>query len=324
MERGTLYQLRNVINRRNVVKKVKSDMNSCEEFFELVVVGHIISSAMEILGMCAIDEMPSSGVIQCPDEVWMKDDSERKSILNEVASLVVERYVDLSTIFSSPSANLPSTSDKVNAYACETLSLGLLFLEFKDSIREGDGNRVLRVWKYFLLLFKASGRHNYAIEALTLLTQYHLLLSPRLAEQLKWSRFVNVHGRPGLNISCDLHMEHLNRMAKISIDGLGANKSGKAIRRVGKAIGTVSSSLENYDVVSSVPLESGAHTVRSNEKDLYKVLKELVKAKVFSIVPRRKHKSFVHLKTNLIRSLNESAFKQWMIDHYATVCESKQ
>ena len=93
--------------------------------------------------------------------------------MEKVSSLVVEQYVDLSTIFSNPRDkhnNLPGITDGVNAYACETLSLGLLFLEFKDAIREGDINRVMRVWKYFLLFFKASGqKKNYA---LTLLSQY--------------------------------------------------------------------------------------------------------------------------------------------------------
>lgn len=55
MEKGTLYQLRNLINRRNVVKKVKSDMNASEHFFELIVTGHIIACAMEMLGMSAIN-----------------------------------------------------------------------------------------------------------------------------------------------------------------------------------------------------------------------------------------------------------------------------
>ena len=167
-------------------------MNSCEEFFELVVVGHIITSTMEVLGMSAIDKVPSSGVIQSQEDVWMKSDSERKATVKEVESLVVEQCVDLSTIFSSSQdkrRDQPTTSDGINAYACETLSLGLLFLEFKDGVREGDGDRVMRVWKYFLLLFKASGCHNYAIEALTLLSQYYLILPPQLAEQLKWSRY---------------------------------------------------------------------------------------------------------------------------------------
>ena len=48
-----------------------------------------------------------------------------------------------------------------------------------------------------LLLFRATGRKNYAIEAFTLLSQYHITLPSNLAEQLKWSRFINVHGFPG-------------------------------------------------------------------------------------------------------------------------------
>ena len=74
------------------------------------------------------------------------------------------------------------------------ISLGLLYLDFKDAVREGDGERVLRLYKYLMLIWKATGHKNYAIEAFTLLSQYHLLLPQNLAEQLKWSRFVNVHG----------------------------------------------------------------------------------------------------------------------------------
>ena len=96
-------------------------------------------------------------------------------------------------------------------------------------MKEGDGGRVLLEWKYFMLLFKASGRKNYAIEALTLLSQ-HLILPQNLAEQLKWSRFVITHGIPGHNISCDLHMKHLNRLVKTAIEGFGANKTTKAIQ----------------------------------------------------------------------------------------------
>ncbi len=85
-------------------------------------------------------------------------------------------------------------------YCREVLSLGLLYLNFKDSIREGDGTRVMVAWKYFMLIFKATKHKNYAMEALTMLTQYFVILPPNLAEQLKWSRFVNVHGFPGRNI----------------------------------------------------------------------------------------------------------------------------
>ena len=123
---------------------------------------------------------------------------------------------------------------------------------FKDAIREGDGNRVLLVWKFLFLIFKASKRKNYAIEAFTLLAQYYLILPPRLAEQLKWSRFVNVHGLPGHNVSCDLHMEHLNRLTKTAVDGLGANKTEKAIFRVGKMVGSLFRTTENVDKQNNV------------------------------------------------------------------------
>lgn len=119
-------------------------------------------------------------------------------------------------------------------------------------------------------------------------------------------------------------MEHLNRVAKVAIEGLGANKSEKAIRRVGKAIGTLTDTLENFDNINNVPAESGAHSTRSNEKDLNKVVSQLVKSKVFDITPGRRHKSLSNLRTNYIRSLSESKLKEWMLDHYASILlESK-
>ena len=310
-----------------MVTDPKKDMNACEDFFELVVTGHVIACAMQLLGMSSVNEIPSSSVIESPEGSWMKDDSERKSILMEVATLIVEQNVDLSMTFSdSQSSDLAkrSAADSVYSYSCEVLSLGLLFLEFKDAIRHGDGDRDFIVWKYFLLLFKASKRSNYSIEAFTLLSQYHLILAPHLAEQLKWSRFINTHGLLGHNTSCDLHMEHLNREAKTAIDGLGANKSQKAIQRTGKAIGTLTSTLNKFDATNNVPQVSGHHSVRSSEKDLCRVINELVKSEVFDTKPGRTHKSFPNMKTNYIRTLSEKDLKQWMIDQYATVLfESK-
>lgn len=308
-------------------KKVKKDMNACEDFFELIVTGYVIVCAMELLGMSSIDAVPTSKIIASPEEVWMKDDSDRKSVLMEVASAIVDQYVDLSTNFADSKSGELATHlrtthkqpDSVYAYSCEILTLGLLFLEFKDNIREGDGNRDMRVWKYFLLIFKAAGRKNYAIEALIMLTQYHITLPPRLAEQLKWSWFINTHGTIAHNISCDLHMEHLNKIAKVAIEGLGANKSEKAITRVGKAIGTMTSTLDQFDTVNNVPAESGAHSKKSSEKDLHKVVNQLVKSRVFNIVPGRKYKSFPNIKTNYIRTLSEQDLKDWMIMHYANV-----
>ena len=50
MERGTLYQLRNLTNRGNVTKQVKSDVNFNEDFLELCSTGYILVSVMTKLG----------------------------------------------------------------------------------------------------------------------------------------------------------------------------------------------------------------------------------------------------------------------------------
>ena len=85
-------------------------------------------------------------------------------------------------------------------------------------------------------LLRPSGHTKYTIEAFTLLSQYYYLFPPQLAQQLKWSHFVNTTGQKGHSIAAGLHVEHLNRMCKDAVHQLGANKTPKAIVRVGKAI----------------------------------------------------------------------------------------
>ena len=105
-------------------------------------------------------------------------------------------------------------------YTREVITLGLLYFEFSNSIREGDGNRILRCWRYFLLLFKAARREKYSVEAFILLVQYHFIFTERMKMQLLWSRTINVHGKRGRNIPMDLQMEHFNRECKGAIGHL--------------------------------------------------------------------------------------------------------
>ena len=52
---------------------------------------------------------------------------------------------------------LPTESDGVCEYSVQLLRMCCLYMEFADAIREGDGGRVLRCWKYMLPIFLASG-----------------------------------------------------------------------------------------------------------------------------------------------------------------------
>jgi hypothetical protein len=40
----------------------------------------------------------------------------------------------------------------MNNYACEII-LGLLYMNYNDVIKEGDGERVVLIWKYLLPIF---------------------------------------------------------------------------------------------------------------------------------------------------------------------------
>ena len=71
----------------------------------------------------------------------------------------------------------------------------LFYAEFDDAIKEGDREHNLLL-EILFILFKASNRKNYSIEALT---HFYILLPPQLAQQLAWSRVVNTTGKPGRN-----------------------------------------------------------------------------------------------------------------------------
>ncbi len=309
-EIGTLFQLRNLINRRNISTEPDNNYNAHDDFLSLTVIGYVLGAAMEILGMESVNDQPHEEIL--PQTVWMLDKQERKLILQSLSDVVVSEYVDLSAFAQTKR----TASDGVHGYAKELISLGLFYMEYSDAIREGDGLRVLRCWRYLLLLFRASNRINYTIEAFTILAQHAFLLSPRQADQLIWSRFVNTRGVPGRNIPCDLHLEHLNRLLKEAIHNLRANKTEKAIVRVGKCIGPLYHTLSQFDVEHGIKEPSEHHTTASSEKDLEHVLTELQKINPFTSMPGRYHESLKKIGNGLMNTIDRDTLTTWMKEHW--------
>ena len=71
-------------------------------------------------------------------------------MLQDMVTTMLKEYVNIGTF---PQPDVEAT-DGVFAYAKEVLSLALLWAEFEDAIKEGDGLRVIRCWKFFLPIFK--------------------------------------------------------------------------------------------------------------------------------------------------------------------------
>ena len=305
MDGGTLYQLRNLINRRNVVKDPSSNVTACEDFFLHVVEAHIVTACMTTFGMSSVDDSPSTDLF--PDASDELDPEQRKAVLMLAIQEVMDECVDLSLEPQERQCD----DDGVFAYACDVLSLGLLYMEFSDAIREGDGERIIRCWRYLLLIFKATGRTNYSVEAFTLLAQYHFIFTERMQMQLQWSRTVNVRGRPAKNIPCDLHNEHLNRECKGSISGLGANLTEHAIERVGRSLRLSTRILQHFDELQGIPIQSGHHAIRSSAADFAKLVEQLHDSKVFHLFDGRAHRTFPNHSKNVIKQLSRSSLLQW-------------
>ncbi len=70
-----------------------------------------------------------------------------------------------------------------------------------------------------------------------------------------------------MNIACDLFMEHLNRMVKDAVSGLGSNKTPKALVRIGKVVGTLDEVLKKFDEDNNDAERSGGtrlpHLIKS-------------------------------------------------------------
>ena len=190
--------------------------------------------------------------------------------------------------------------------------------EFEDAIREGDGKRVERCWKFFLLIFKASNRTKYALEALTFLAHI-LILPPTLSQQLLWSRFVNTIGKPAHNIPCDLHIEHLNRTAKEAL-GQHSNLNPKSVRRIGNCLGLLRNVCKQFDQVTDNHSTSGRHVQSSESSDLVKIVEQLVCTKAFQKLHGRSHPSFKSFNGNILTDkIDENKFKAWMTTHIQNI-----
>ena len=275
-----MYNLRNLINRTTIPSDPEKDMNATEHFMLLLLHTHVVAAAK---------------VMQSLDVA---------ETLSDLAKWIVVNCVRLPRLDDE---GFEKCNDGVHLYAIEVLSLGLLWHGFHDTTKEGDGERVLRYWKFMLVLFKSTNHHNYAKEAINLLLQYNYMyiFSEREKAQLMWSRFVNTTGYPGANIPCDLFMEHLNRRLKTVIHSMGANVNPTSIQKAGKAIASVQHVCQQFELQTSSYRRSDRHPFPSFGKDFDTILKALGEENVFMPHSVRQHSSF-KFNCGLMETLNRT------------------
>lgn len=276
-DKGTLYQLRTLTNRTSVPSDPSENMNAAEDFLLLVLHAQCVVAAKQILS---------------------ETDKDEPLTIEDLSKAILHKFTYFKKIMPPTSCN--STKDEVQMYAIELLTLGLLWHGFHDAIREGDGERILRYWRFLLVVFKSTNHRNYAKEAVNLQLQYQYMFSDRQKEQLLCSRTVNTKGREGCNIPIDLHMEHLNRRLKIMLKNFGANISDSTIQKAGRCLSGVNAVCQAFEHHSS-----DHHPYPEFGKDLEMVMQVFEEENVFAYDEGRSYSTF-KIKYGLMEKLKKS------------------
>lgn len=233
----------------------------------------------------------------------------------------------LESTLPDPSDQNPEPKDDVFDYHCGFMNMALLLRNFRDAIKEGDGDRIINCIKMFLLHFKqdGSGSTKYALEALYHLFQVLAILSPRETERLKWNRTVNNQGGDGNNVAMDVALEHDNHALKEIIRGLGANITEDSVRRVCRAFFILKKLLFVLDTEVNVKKVSGRHTKKSVKEDLIKVVKTLSDQHVFEKQTTREPMyCFPDCPRDYLQLLNTKELFRWINDHKTNISLEKR
>lgn len=137
MDKGTLFQLRNLLARKQVSKKVSKNVFAAEDLLAVTTQGHVIAAAMEIKKVMKLEDLHLS-------------DGESISSLSQG---IVDNFLT-PTFFAEEELS----ADGVNLYARELMLMGLLWYSFQDAISEGDGPAVMKFWNVMTVMFKLT-RH---------------------------------------------------------------------------------------------------------------------------------------------------------------------
>ena len=207
--------------------------------------------------------------------------------------------------------------DHIFNYGCLHISLGLLIRDAEDAVKEGDGECLVRVWKFLTLLFCLTGCHKYALAGLRLMASIEGLLTPRKAHQLTWNRFAGVKEGTGKRISRDERLEQLNKVAKEEIRSLGfPNINDENVVKATLSTGPVDKLIKQSNVDLGRTARSGHHCNKKATTTLKTILNQVHnKAKVFQKRNGREYRAFPQLKQDLFKDLRTGQLAKWMKKH---------
>nr|XP_054593293.1 uncharacterized protein LOC129160146 [Nothobranchius furzeri] len=204
-----------------------------------------------------------------------------------------------------------SNRDHKQEHTLARLSFGFFLMDMLDAVKEGDGERLMRLYRVALLYYKAYGHSHYAYSTFLLTLQVNASLTPQMAHRVTWNRFWSTRGGKGCNIPLDLHLEHLNNFLKSFLKGLGPNLSEEAARRVSQCIGVFRGMMDKVDEELGVKSPTGTHRAAQQETDVLTLVEVFKEEQLFKVIHGRRFQAFPGFDQNLLRIKHKDLW-QWM------------
>ncbi|KAJ7380627.1 hypothetical protein OS493_006962 [Desmophyllum pertusum] len=242
-------------------------------------------------------------------------DDNKRQYYDSVLDKCIEEFL-ITPPTNDDEESSPDSEDFVRNYSLCLLKYYFLIFDFKDAVKEGNGERIATLHKHLLSHFKAlPGFNNYAIEMLISVVQNNVFLSEAEAHQCIWASTVNWKGGAGKNIEIDLLQENRDKSIKKAIKSMGPNKTDNAIDKSSRASGGEDKIGENFDVQIHRATQTSSHSHRSTDADESIVMENLRVVKPFAIVPNRMHDSFPDILPDPLVSLDQTELDKWLARH---------
>ncbi|XP_033638557.1 uncharacterized protein LOC117299208 [Asterias rubens] len=285
-DKGTLYAARNFLEARRITSDPMRNINAAADLISQYTTALVIAASMKYFGIDSINDQPTRNQFQFgvhPDR----------------------------SHYSQHDQNLPLQKDAVFNYSRTALSMGMLAYGFTDARQMGDGDRIIRLYKFLVVHFKAANKPKYSYQVLRLLAQVGCFLTPRSAYELKWSRFVNKTGQIKQNIEVDREIEHQNRVFKENCGGLRGKVTKNSIDRISRSAQIIDELLTSVNQQARIHKPSGKHPTKITQNQLDLAM-ELHKDGVFDVQPGRKHFHFPDFPSSMLSTVSVPDLNKWM------------
>ena len=323
-ECGTLFQLRCLIDRKNVEVKVTKNYHADAAFVDTVVNCHVVAATMTHLGMENINDRPAN----VPQRIEVLSKEAKARQLRQIARNIIDRYMFRSMTevidgIADQDVIPGDDSDGIYNYATGVLKFGLLRRVSMMSTAAGDGLRALRHWRFALLAYHQTRKTKYRLEAFLLTAAVKALLPERFAQELTWSRFVNLTGGPGKNLDADYVLELFNNTVKTKLKTLGSNHTPAMVMRIARTVMFCHNVAKSLGEQLKVAPISRDHTEQDLQKDKGRIIDQLkTKSKVFTFTPGRQHAHFNEPR-DIFSGVNVPDLHRWLRDKKNEYANSK-